>query len=80
MRTVTIKTTAYSEEDLVILTDITKNEIEGFLSPLVLEDREHDEKNGEFLYDNSDFVNKLMERFPNHKVYVVGMDDEIIKL
>jgi hypothetical protein len=43
MRTVTIKTTAYSEEDLVILTDITKNEIEGFLSPLVLEDREHEQ-------------------------------------
>lgn len=80
MRTVTIKTTAYSEEDLVILTDITKNEIEGFLSPLVLEDREHYEKNGEFLYENSDFVNKLMAQFPNHKVYVVGMDDETITL
>jgi hypothetical protein len=80
MRTVTIKTTAYYEEDLVILTDIDTRLIEDFLAPLVLEDRENDKNNGEFLYDNSDFVNKLMERFPNHNVYVVGMDDETIRL
>jgi hypothetical protein len=80
MRTVTIKTTAYFEEDLVILTNIDTRLIEDFLAPLVLEDRENDKNNGEFLYDNSDFVNKLMERFPNHKVYVVGMDDETIRL
>ena len=80
MRTVTIKTTAYFEEDLVILTDIDTKLIEDFLAPLVLEDREHEEKNGEFLYDNSDFVNKLMDRFPNNKIYVAWMDEETIRL
>ena len=54
LRLVNINTTAFSEEDFSLITDLTDDEIEKVIEPLVLAERE---ENGE--YDNDELVSSL---------------------
>ena len=70
LRLVNINTTAFSEEDFSLITDLTDDEIEKVIEPLVLAEREGD---GE--YDNDELVSALELEYPkNHIQMVVDAD------
>jgi hypothetical protein len=58
-----IKTTAWEEEDLVLLTTLKESEIERVITPIVYRERE-----GGREYDNDDLVNALKKEFPTAHV------------
>lgn len=57
-----IKTTAYSEEDFTLVTDLTKEQISKVIEPMVLAER-NDEK---VFYDNLTYVKELNIAYPNN--------------
>jgi hypothetical protein len=59
MRQVKINTTAYHEEDLILLTNLTNSEIISVLQPIIDEER-----NGGDEYDNYDLLRALIEAYP----------------
>jgi hypothetical protein len=60
---VQVNTTAYSEEDFLLLTDLTEAQIKKVISPIVRNERENDES-----YDNDDLVDALKKAYPNHTI------------
>lgn len=58
-----IKTTAYQDEDLVILTNLLEQEISEVIKPLV-----ESERNGLEGYDNEKLVKRLKSRYPKSTV------------
>lgn len=58
-----IKTTAYQDEDLVILTDLLEQEISEVIQPLV-----ESERNGLEGYDNDKLVKRLKSQHPKSTV------------
>jgi hypothetical protein len=58
-----IKTTAYEEEDLIILTDLLEQEISDVIEPLV-----ESERNGTEGYDNEKLVKRLRSSYPKSTV------------
>jgi len=55
-----INTTAFEEEDFFLLTDLSVEQIEKVITPIVLKER----NDGEF-YDNDDLTNALIEAYPD---------------
>ena len=66
MNYIEINTTAYSEENLIIATDLTKEDIELVLLPYLKEARELCVD-----YMNEDLVDLLMERYPLNFIELV---------
>jgi len=64
MRVVEINTTAYSDENLFIITDLTDDEIEAVIEPLVLAER-----NGGDEYDNEMLFAELKKAYPNNVIF-----------
>ena len=64
MRVVEINTTAYSDENLFIITDLTNDEIEAVIEPIVLAKR-----NGGDEYDNEMLFAELKEAYPNNVIF-----------
>jgi hypothetical protein len=64
MRVVEINTTAYSDENLFIITDLTNDEIEAVIEPLVLAER-----NGGDEYDNEMLFAELKKAYPNNVIF-----------
>ena len=64
MRVVEINTTAYSDENLFIITDLTNDEIEAVIEPLVLAER-----NGGDEYDNEMLFDALKKAYPNNVIF-----------
>jgi hypothetical protein len=58
-----ISTTAYDEEDFLIVTDAPFEEIEKVLEPMVKQEREND-----VWYDHSDYLNALNEALPQYRI------------
>ncbi len=58
-----IKTTAYQEENFMLLTDLSENEIAKSIKPIV--DRERNALEGKFTYTNDELVNALLQSYPN---------------
>lgn len=63
MRIVKISTTAWLEEDFLLLTDLTDEQIIKVIEPLVLAERENPD-NEENYYDNDVLVAALNEAYP----------------
>ena len=59
MKLFEINTTAYEEENLLIITDLTDDDITEVVSPLVNAEREGYEE-----YDNDILYNALVKRYP----------------
>jgi len=59
MNYIEINTTAYSEENFIIATDLSKKDIEAVLLPYLKEARDLD-----IDYMNEDLVDLLMEKYP----------------
>jgi len=67
IRIVEVNTTAYQEENFVLLTDLSDEQIEVVIKPIVDKERnETDEE--EFYYDNEELFGALEEAYPNNIV------------
>ena len=67
IRVVEINTTAFEEENFVLVTDLTDEEIEEVIRPIVLAERNQIE-NDDVFYDNETLVGALLEKYPNNLV------------
>ena len=60
LRPVQVNTTAYEEEDMLLITDLTDEQIESVVTPIVERERE----SVEFGYVNNDLADALRKKFP----------------
>jgi len=60
---VSVNTTAYPEEDFLLVTDLTEQEIVDVIQPVVFAERER----GKF-YSNEDLFWKLKEAYPSNLI------------
>jgi hypothetical protein len=58
-----IKTTAWEEEDLVLLTTLSEPQVERVIAPIVYRERE-----GGNYYDNDELVDALKKEYPSAHV------------
>lgn len=71
MRVVKVSTTAYSEEDFFLLTNLTDDQISEVIQPIV-----NAERDGYDDYDNDLLFNSLVVRFPDSFVQMIVEFDE----
>ena len=68
IRAVEINTTAFKEENFILVTDLTDEEIEEVIRPIVLAERNQIENDDDVFYDNETLVGALLEKYPNNLV------------
>lgn len=68
-----IKTTAYSEEDMLLITDAPYEEIEKVLEPMVIAERRD-----KAWYDHSDYMIALAEALPQYQFIYIPEPTEIV--
>ena len=71
MKIYKISTSAWIEENFLILTTLTKSKILKVIKPMVKEEREND-----FFYYNDDYVNELKKKYKNDFIMIQN-DSEI---
>jgi hypothetical protein len=59
IRLVVVNTTAYSEENFSLITDLTDEQIKNIIKPIVLAER-----NDDIEYDNDDLIQALFTAYP----------------
>jgi hypothetical protein len=64
MKSYEINTTAYDEENFVILTDLTEVQIKKVLEPIV-----NRERNGGDNYNNDMLIDALLDAYPENEFY-----------
>jgi hypothetical protein len=69
MRIVKINTSAYSEEDFLLLTNLTDTQIKKVIKPMVKKERDED-----FIYSNEDYYWSLKDAYPND--FVLMYEDD----
>ena len=70
MRVFKISTTAWSEEDFIIVTDISLIDIINVIKPIVEAERNDGDE-----YDNNDLVSALRNNYPTNKVDFITIDN-----
>jgi hypothetical protein len=70
MRVFKIRTTAWREEDFLIITDLLDDDIIAVIKPIV-----DAERNGGNCYYNKDLIDALKNKFPNNKVDFIKIDN-----
>ena len=70
MRVFKISTTAWSEEDFIIVTDISLLDIINVIKPIVEAERNDGDD-----YDNDDLVSALRNNYPTNKVDFITIDN-----
>jgi hypothetical protein len=68
-----IKTTAYSEEDMLLISDAPYDEIEKVLEPMV-----YAERRDKAWYDHDDYMTRLRTALPDFKFFYVPEPTEIV--
>jgi hypothetical protein len=63
IRVVEINTTAFEEENFVLVTDLSDEQIEEVIRPIVLAERNEIDI---VYYDNETLVSALLEKYPNN--------------
>ena len=58
-----VNTTAWDEEDFILLTSLTEMQIEKVIKPIVMDEREND-----IAYDNDALVDALLKEYPNEVI------------
>ena len=76
LRLVQVNTTAYEEEDILLVTNLTDGQIQSVVTPIVEKERESDDD--EYGYTNDDLAEALRKQFPNH--VVINYDPEDVDL
>ena len=69
---VQINTTAWDEEDFLLLTSLTEEQITKILQPIVEAERES--VDGDVMYANEDYVHHLQKTYPNAVVIHYTID------
>ena len=72
IRLVRLKTTYWDEEDFLILTDLTDDEIKDIVTPIVEKERKEGE---EYFYDNEGLVWALKDHYPNNLIDFYTMEN-----
>jgi hypothetical protein len=74
IRLVEINTTAFEEENIMLITDLTDEQIQEVITPIVLKER-----NDEVEYDNDTLCEALRETYPTNVVvdFAVNSFDKI---
>lgn len=69
IRLVEVNTTAFEEENFLLLTDLTDEQIENAILPIVRKEREE-----EIEYINDDLVAKLERLYPHNTITHISRD------
>lgn len=69
IRIVEINTTAFEGENFFIITDLTDDEIQAIIEPIIESERNNDE-----WYDNDMLINALYDAYPNRLVKNGGIE------
>jgi hypothetical protein len=70
-----INTTAFEDEDFFLQTDLSKEQIEKVITPIVLKERLRSCDEEDDFYDNDDLTNALIEAYPDAIVEQYIIDD-----
>ena len=70
-----INTTAFEEEDFFLQTDLSKEQIEKVITPIVLKERLRSCDEEDDFYHNDDLINALIEAYPDAIVEQYIIDD-----
>ena len=73
IRVVNVSQNSWQDEDLLLLTTLTDEQIESTLSPLIEEERQ--DESGEVIYSNEDMANILSEKYANDIVVLYAEPD-----
>ena len=73
IRIVEVSQNSWGEENLLLLTTLTDEQIKEVLAPLLKEERE--DETGEVIYANDDMVSILSEKYPDDIVILYGEPD-----
>lgn len=74
MRPIRINTTAFEEEDFLLVTDLTDEQITKVIEPFILAERK-DPDNEENYYDNDMLVIALNDEYPKNHIEHYSIDD-----
>jgi len=74
MKLININTTAYKEEDFMLYTSLTDDQIIKVIEPLVLAERE-DLNNDDVFYNNQILVRALYHAYPDEIIHDYTLDD-----
>ena len=66
IRVVEINTTAFEEENFILVTDLTDEEIQEVITPIVLAERNQIENDDNVFYDNEVLFDVLEETYPDN--------------
>jgi hypothetical protein len=81
IRVVEINTTAFEEENFILVTDLTDEEIQEVITPIVLVERNQIENDDNVFYDNQTLVSELLEKYPNNLISFYTKDSiELIEI
>jgi hypothetical protein len=73
IRIVEVWQNSWQEENLLLLTTLTNDQIKEVLLPLLEEERNSED--GEVIYANDDMASKLSETYPDEIVYLYSEPD-----
>lgn len=77
IRIVEVNTTAFEEENFVLLTDLSDEQITEVIKPIVEKERNAKEDDEESYYGNSDLVEALQEVYPENVIIFYTDKDSI---
>ena len=81
IRVVEINTTAFEEENFILVTDLTDEEIQEVITPIVLAERNQIENDDNVFYDNQTLVSELLVKYPNNLISFYTKDSiELIEI
>ena len=81
IRVVEINTTAFEEENFILVTDLTDEEIQEVITPIVLAERNQIENDDNVFYYNETLVSELLEKYPNNLISFYTKDSiELIEI
>lgn len=72
MKIYKVNTTAYEEEDFLLLTDLNEDDITEVIHPIVMAERDGYED-----YDNETIISALRKRYPHNKVQLLDQIEQL---
>ena len=75
MKAYEINTTAWAEENYVLITELTEGQIVDVITPIVMAERKFGEE-----YTNDSLIDALIEAYPSNKVYAYQNNPKLISI
>jgi hypothetical protein len=72
MKIYKVNTTAYEEEDFLLLTDLNEDDITEVVNPIVASERDGYED-----YDNDTIISALRKRYPHNKIELLDQIEQL---